>query len=208
MIYTVTGRPGMGKSYWFVRSIERWLSKGIDVYSIIDIDETKLRVGKKPGTLFAFAGLHDFRYISNGIVVLDEAGAFFEAREWSKFSPDDRVKFQQHRKMQLDIYLGVQSFTRLDTSIRQLTTTVIECASFPSSSREHRRTPLFFWTKDYDPDDVDLKKRKSHGFSIYGFDKRIASAYDTNQFVNLRDQTHKPFLTMRDKLLGKGVISN
>lgn len=208
MIYCVTGKPGKGKSYWFVRRIERWLNKKIDVYSIIDIDETKLKLKKEHGTLYTFSGLRDFRYIQNGIVVLDEAGAFFEAREWAKFSPDDRVKFQQHRKMELDIYLGVQAFSRLDTSIRQLVTEIIECDSFPGSSRENKRTPWFFWTRNFDPETVELKKRKSSGFEFYLFDKRIASAYDTKQFVNLHNQTAKPFLTMREKILKlrKGVI--
>jgi len=204
MIYCVTGRPGKGKSYWFVAHVERWLNKGIDVYSIIDIDESKLKIKdrkKQPaGKLYSFSSLKDFRYINNGIVLLDEAGSFFEAREWAKFDAEDRVKFQQHRKMELDIYLGVQNFSRLDTSIRQLTAEVIEADSFPGSSREHRRTPWFFLYRTYDPADVELKTRKSHGLEWLKFDKRIASAYDTKQFINLRANPTARFTLMKEKL--------
>lgn len=209
MIYAVTGKPGKGKSYWFARNYEKWLSKGIDVYSLTTVYEKNLKIkAKHPGTLYKFRGLDDFRKIHDGIVVLDEAGSFFEAREWAKFSPDDRVKFQQHRKMELDIYLGVQSFTRLDSSIRDLTAQVIEIDCFPGSSREKRRKPWFFWTKSFDPENIDLKKRKSYDFSIYPFDIRIGRSFDSKEFVNLREQNMEMLPTMKDYIsaLNAGIL--
>jgi len=204
MIYAVTGKPGTGKSYYFVHEVKEFLERGVNVYSIIDIDESKLnlkpRWRKKLGTLFTFNGLQDFKYIFDGIVFLDEAGSFFEAREWAKFSPDDRQKFQQHRKMELDIYLGVQSFTRLDSSIRELTAEVIEANSFPKSSRKKRRTPWFFWYRTIDPEQVGLKKTGSNKVEFLRFDKKIAMAYDSKQFINLRSNPVKDFTLMKDKI--------
>jgi len=205
MIYAVTGKPGRGKSYFMVSKIaKKILEKGIDVYSIIDIDEQllqlKARRGKKLGRLYYFQSLEDFQYINDGIVLLDEAGSFFEAREWAKFSLEDRTKFQQHRKMELDIYLGVQDFSRLDTAIRQLTAEVIEINCWPRSSRENRKTPKLFWARTFDPKDIDLKTRKHLKLEFFLFDKIIASAYDSKQFINLHQKSTVHFQLMSDRI--------
>lgn len=214
MIYAITGRPGKGKSYYMVRLAKQLLESGIDVYSLIDIDETKLQLKpknkqKKLGNLFTFNGLKDFKYIFDGVVLLDEAGSFFEAREWAKFSPDDRVKFQQHRKQELDIYLGVQSFNRLDSSIRELTAEIIDSECFPSSSRRVRRTPWFFWYRTFDPEFYGLKKQHTKSVEFLRFNKQLASAYDSKQFVNLHAEPASKFTLMKDKIasLRKGVIT-
>jgi hypothetical protein len=204
MIYAVTGRPGRGKSYYMVKLAKRFLEKGIDVYSLILINEKNLRLkprrGKKLGRLFYWSSLEDFQFINDGIVLLDEAGSFFEAREWAKFSLEDRVKFQQHRKMELDIYLGVQSFSRIDTAIRQLTAEVIELNCYPRSNRENRKTPMFFWARTFYPDDIDLKTRKGYNTQIFLFDKQLANAYNHKQFVNLRSVGTGKFLLMSEKI--------
>jgi len=195
MIYAVTGKPGSGKSYLLVRKCKYYLEHGIDVYSNIQIDERKLnlkpykplfRKQKELGKCFYWQSLADFRYINNGIVLLDEAGAYFEPREWAKFSLEDRVKFQQHRKQRLDILLSVQNFARVDAIIRQLTNAVYEC---------HKLKNLF-WYSEYQPEEVHLKKRKRLSRKFYFFDQKIASAYDTLATVNLRERPERSFKPM------------
>jgi len=195
MIYAITGKPGTGKSYLLVRMTKWYLEHGVNVYSNIKIDERKLKLKpfkplfrktKTLGKCFYWQSLSDFRYINNGIVVLDEAGAYFEPREWSKFSIEDRVKFQQHRKQALDILLSVQNFARVDAIIRQLTNSVYEC---------HRLGKLF-WYSEYVPEEVALKKRKRLSRKLYWFDMSVAQAYDTLATVNLREQPERSFKPM------------
>jgi len=196
MIYAVTGKPGSGKSYFLVRMAKYYLERGVNVYSNIKINEKQLNLKpfkplfRKPlklGECYFWQSLADFRYIHDGIVLLDEAGAYFEPREWAKFSLEDRVKFQQHRKQKLDILLSVQNFARVDAIIRQLTNTVYEC----------RHIGKLFWRSEYVPEEVHLKKRKRISRKWYWFDKQIADAYDTFATVNLLENPTREFKRMR-----------
>jgi len=206
MIYAIVGKPGKGKSYLLVRKCKEFLEHGIDVYSNIEINEKLLdlvprrrsffnRQRVELGRLFYWQSLADFRYIVDGIVLLDEAGAYFEPREWAKFSIEDRVKFQQHRKQKLDIWLTVQNFSRVDSVIRQLTAFLYEVQKIGS----------LFWLKKIDPDEVDLRKRQVLGHEWYWFDKKVANAYDTFATVNLREKSVHDFPLMKDRLKRKGV---
>lgn len=198
MIYTLVGKPGSGKSYLLVKIAKEFLQKGINVYSNIKINENKMNLRiknklfrnnvKELGKMYYWNSLSQFRFISNGIVLLDEAGAYFEPREWIKFSPEDRVKFQQHRKQKLDIYMSVQNFNRVDAVIRQLTNLVYEI---------HKIGNIFYY-KVYLPEEIDLKKRKNIGMKYYFFDKKLADCYDTFETVNLKENRLMNFKLMSD----------
>lgn len=196
MIYSIVGKPGSGKSYMLVRLAKYFLQQGIDVYSniILDVEAMKLkahkplfRKSKQLGRCYYWQSLQQFRHIHNGIVLLDEAGAYFESREWSKFSVEDRVKFQQHRKQKLDIYLTVQNFARVESTVRQLTNFVYEV----------RRFGNLFIRKTYVPEEMELKTKKSLGTSFYLFDINLARCYDTYEMVNLKT-TEYAFKPMSD----------
>jgi hypothetical protein len=182
MIYAIVGRPGTGKSYSAVDMVRNFLRKGTDVYSNVPIDESKFWEGnepKKKGKLFFWKSLAQFRYIENGIVIIDEAGSYFEARNWAKFSLDDRIKFQQHRKQKLDIYLIAQSFARIESSIRQLTATVYQMQKINIFGL------VLFIKRGYIPEDIELKTRKSISTSFLFLRPKIANAYDTYATLNL-----------------------
>jgi len=206
MIYAITGKPGAGKSYFLVNLAKKFLEKGVNVYSNIKIDIDNLVRPRKtifgkiivPGTCYYWNSLADFRYIENGIVLLDEASAYFEAREWSKFSVEDRVKFQQHRKMQLTIYLTVQNFSRIDSSIRQLCAYAIEV----------NHIGKLYYMKKFEPEEIHLAKRKNLGLTFMWFNKKTADCYDTNEFINLRYSSEFKFKKMTEIISEnrKGVI--
>jgi len=202
MIYAIVGKPGSGKSYLLVKLAKDFLQRGFDVYSNVLIDVERLALkpksswfqkNKKLGTCYYWDSLEQFRYINNGVILFDEAGAYFEPREWSKFDKQDRVKFQQHRKQKLDIYLSVQNFSRVDQVIRQLTNIVYEMHKFFG----------LFWYGQYDPDEIDLKKRHCYGRSFYFFDKSLADCYDTFQMVNLKEHSQANFKKMVDFFVKK-----
>ncbi len=183
MIYCVTGKPGSGKTYALVRLCKEFLESGIDVYSNIPIDIAKLdlkpkirlfKKNKNLGICYFWENLKEFRYINNGVILIDEAGAYFEAREWNNFSSYDRIKFQQHRKQKLDIYLAVQNFNRLDTTIRQLSNIVITTTKI---GKLLINTYLL-------PEEYNLKNSKTLERKFYLFDKKIASAYNTYLQIN------------------------
>lgn len=183
MIYAIIGLPGYGKSYYAVSLIKKFLEKGVDVYINILVDEKKLnlrRNGKKElGKLYKWTSLAQFRFVQNGIVIIDEAASYFEARNWARFDIEDRIKFQQHRKQKLDIYVIAQSFSRIEVSIRQLVNFVFEM----------RKWSLFgqtiFWCRKYIPEDIDLKTRKTLGTKVLRLQKKVYGAYDTYEQINL-----------------------
>lgn len=180
MIYSIVGRPGEGKSFFAVSLIRKFLESGIDVYINILVDESSLKLkSKRPGTLYYWKSLSQFRYVENGVVIIDEAASYFEARNWSKFSVDDKVKFQQHRKEKLDIYVISQSFSRIESSIRQLVAYVYEMKKFSLPGI------TFFRAHTFVPEEIDLKTRKSLGTKYISFDQKVANAYDTYEKVNL-----------------------
>jgi len=200
MLNAVVGKPGFGKTYTVVRWAEKWLNEGYDVYSNVIIDETYYRLRKptkkKPlGNLWYWNRIEDFVDIHSGIVIADEFGSYFDARNYTNFPPEVRLKFQQYRKDRLDIFYTVQSFGRTDLIVRQLTNQVIECGHLGK----------FFWTKAYDADKYEDGTKGGTLAMPHWFNTRIAKAYDTFQEVNKRTRTNPNLIPMKKALiLSKG----
>lgn len=197
MIYAIVGKPGEGKSYTAVKLVKSFLEKGNDVYANVLIDERKLQLRHnkkhKLGTLYYWRSLAQFRYITKGIVIIDEAASYFEARNWARFTIDDRIKFQQHRKQRLDIYLIAQSFGRIESAIRQLVNHVYEMKRINIFGKQ------LFIKKMFTPEDIDLKTRKPLSTNLFFLDKKIADAYDTEEIINLiKPPSENKFKRMSD----------
>lgn len=182
MILGVLGLPGGGKTYTMVRMIRRDLRNGIRVFSNIKIDESKLDLKPKKGIplgkLYYWKHLHDFRGVFGGNIYVDEAGAYFNARNWQNISEEDLVKFMQHRKDGLNIIYSAQNFDHVDKMLRQLTAEVIEVHNFFAR---------WFWYKRYYPENVnDRRESRQHkGMPrLFFFDERIAEAYDSWERVH------------------------
>jgi len=185
MITAIVGKPGMGKSFQLVRLAWQAIRGGRDVYSNVLIDFSKLmKKRKKPyGRLYYWHELSQFTYIHNGLVLIDEVGAYFDSRSYAKFPEDVRIKFQQYRKDGLDIYYTVQAYSRADLIIRQLTNYVLEC----------KRMYWLFWATNYYPEEYEkagLDRPKTQGSFFYVFNKRIAESYDTTQSINRLDKSN------------------
>jgi len=188
MIYAICGKQGIDKTYYLTLLCRKFLNQGINVYANYKIDQRIFKFSQKKiekgkiGKLYYWNDVAQFRHIFNGIVLIDEIGAYFESRNFSKFTTEDRIKFQQHRKERLDIYYTVQAYTRTDLIIRQLTNQVIQLKKFFN----------IFTAWEYDATDYEFAKDfrtiKCLSRNFYFLRKKIYQAYDTYALINASER--------------------
>lgn len=132
--YFVTGKLGNGKTLVSVSRIKQYLDRGCIVASNIDLDLQAmcgkmargcrvLRIPDKP-TLFDLeaigVGNTSYDESKNGLIVLDECGTWFNARNWQ-----DKTRlavnnwFLHARKLGWDVILIVQDISIIDTQARE-----------------------------------------------------------------------------------------
>lgn len=134
-----SGRPGTGKTYNLTRDVIKALNKGIMVKSNYKIfwngyEEKKtwwkkilykLKIKKEwksvpRSNLSYWRKLEDLYSFQEGIIAMDEAHVYMNARRWKDLPENMEKKLAQHRKDGLHIWGTVQSVNRLDTIIREL----------------------------------------------------------------------------------------
>jgi len=186
MITVVEGRPGMGKSVYLVCEIDRWLRKGWDVYTNVEIkDEAFCR--KYHGHLFYIESLEDILKLRTGKIVLDEVQTYLNSRNWDKLDIRFQLLLQQHRKRGLDIIGATQSIKRADVVFRELVQVFyrirkITAFRIPYTNQAHG----FFYLREYDPDNIESSGSKLNqeavGWPIPLYaDPFIFKLYDTTQ---------------------------
>lgn len=111
MIQIVMGKPGAGKSTYLAYKSAKAMKEGRNVYSNVFIDGAYK---------FNIQDLGKYN-IESALVIIDEAGFEFNARDFKKFTGDLYRFFTMHRHYDLDIILAVQFWDRLDIVIRELT---------------------------------------------------------------------------------------
>jgi zona occludens toxin len=146
MIVMVTGPPGNGKSYYALRKLAEALDKGKPVATNVEMAPDFARtiarsnpVRRLLGRSAASAERIDRQaYHSDtltelfklrlrgkgegrGVMVLDEAHGWLNARDWSGKDRGELVRFfSQHRKLGWDVYLIVQDAEMIDRQVRAL----------------------------------------------------------------------------------------
>lgn len=195
MITAIVGKPGSGKTLQIVRLAKQFLNKGRDVYTNVPMNEDKMKLKKKHGKFYYFRSIKEFTYIFDGIVLLDELGGYFDSRDYMKFPPEVRVKLQQYRKDGVDVYYSVQSYSRAEKIIRELTNFVIECHNIFG----------IFWVTEYYPEDYEQVtpglKEKSRGSFMYFGTKNLYACYDTKWSINRVLNNSYKFQLMSQKIL-------
>lgn len=111
MIQIVMGKPGVGKSTYLAHRTVKSLKENRKVYSNVYIEGAYK---------FQLQDLGKFN-IESALVIIDEAGFEFNARDFKKFTSELYRFFTMHRHYDLDIILAVQFWDRLDIVIRELT---------------------------------------------------------------------------------------
>lgn len=132
MIYCVTGTLGSGKTLICIGRIFDAIQAGKRVATNLDLRLEQLTTG---GGATDVRRLSDFPTLAelealgtgnastdeslNGVIVLDEAGTFLNARDWNSKDRHAVVSWLLHsRKLGWDVYLIVQDVSMLDRQIR------------------------------------------------------------------------------------------
>jgi len=186
-IIAYSGRPGTGKTYSAVREILKKLNSGYSVHSNIWIDwngkrerrtsfkRLLFRLGLKrkwndypAENLKYWKRLEDLWNIESGIIFMDEAHVYINARRWKDMPEEMERKLAQHRKDGLHIYCTVQSVNRLDTIFRELIDYWYVCQN------------NFFWFTrwEFNIDDDKMKRFPMSKRWIWK-SKKIYLSYDT-----------------------------
>jgi len=201
MIYCLVGRPGTGKTYSLVHLAWKQICYGRDVYANFFIDFTTLKQRRNARILFFYKivskigfrkqffwlytklttygqvkfwkKLSDFTGLQKGIILMDEAQIYINAREYKSLDTSVQYKFQQHRKHGLDLYLAVQNVKRIDVVARELVNAVFE----------FKRIGKLFFMQEFDIEEIDKAKRTPYKLKFFFFSKAIAKCYNTMQEI-------------------------
>lgn len=132
-VYIVTGKLGNGKTLVSVARIKDYLDRGRRVATNLDLrlhemfgkssrNLDVIRVPDKPKILDLEAigkGTDSYDESKNGLLVLDECGTWFNARNWSdKDRKEVNEWFLHARKLGWDVILIVQDVSILDSQAR------------------------------------------------------------------------------------------
>lgn len=133
--------------------------------------------------IFYVNDLKKLTELNRGIVLIDEIGIWFSARQWNKLDPRIQYKFQQHRKDGLIIYGTTQWFDSIDRVIRQLTHRYFEVRKIVSSEETAARVWGLLKMSEYKPWQYDKTRRYAIDTEYFFIRKRYCEAYDTFEKV-------------------------
>ena len=113
-LFMIFGKKGSGKSTYLVRLSRKYLKKGWNVYT--NMDDLML-----PGVRrFNLTHLGNFVPSANSVLLLDEIGMVWDARDFAKFPTSVRDFFKLQRHYRVLCYMASQSFD-VDKKLRDLT---------------------------------------------------------------------------------------
>lgn len=194
MIRAIVGVPGAGKSLYLVERAQYYLKRGRTVYSNFPI---------KGCHQFSLDDLIDYAFPENSIVIIDEAGRLFNARNWKDLPSEVFDMFTMHRHLNIEMYIGVQAFNRIDTSLRE----VIEVTYVAQKGLFGLR---HYYRGYYEVQRVGKIKGSEDLFASIWFPWRIYKYYDTfamksvwqdKPMIPLRPYEPLP-LTIKERVIG------
>jgi len=187
MITVVEGKPGMGKTVWMTAEILRWLRRGEDVYTNIEIKDQRI-LKKYYGHLYYIESLEDIIKLRRGKIILDEVQTYLNSRNWSTLDIRFQLLLQQHRKRGLDIIGATQSIKRADVVFRELVQVFYRIRKIAAFRIPYTTAAFgFFYLREYDPDEtIESSGVKSNQNAIgwpipFVADPFLFSVYDTTQ---------------------------
>lgn len=121
-LYMIFGKKGSGKSSYLIKLAYKYLKKGYIVYTnMLDCTIPGVRI-------FQIEHLGDFVPEENSLLLCDEVGMVWDARDFKKFRPEVRDFFKLQRHYKVICYLASQTFD-IDKKIRDLTDGMMLCTN-------------------------------------------------------------------------------
>ncbi|KGR89636.1 hypothetical protein CD32_00195 [Lysinibacillus odysseyi 34hs-1 = NBRC 100172] len=120
-------------------------------------------------------------------MLIDEAGRWFNSREWKDFPHEVFDLFTMHRHVKMDLFIAVQSFARIDKSLRE----VVELVYW-ATNRSY--LPYHKYYGYYDLEKLGSMKKDHHVMHITWKSKRLRNYYDT--FSMKEKFAHKPMVPL------------
>ncbi len=107
----VMGKTGIGKTTYLALQAKKYIKKGYKVFSNVEIAGTyKIDAKKDIGTYL----------IQDALLIIDEAGNEYNARDWKAFGENLFYFFTHHRHFRTHVIISVQYWDRVDITIREL----------------------------------------------------------------------------------------
>lgn len=209
----VTGGLGDGKSLYCITKIRDYLAAGkrvatnynLNLEHLCSGDNRRTRAIRVPDA----PGINDLRAIgygselpgdkNNGLLVLDELGTWFNARD---FGSKERLKVLKYiihlRKKRWDVVFIVQDFSMVDKQLRgSMTTYLVSCRSSHKAFFVFRLLPKFHIA-------VVRNKEKIKVRTDYYTASDLWKVYDTEQLFNVEEDAAEalwtdPELAKREK---------
>lgn len=213
-IYVVTGKPRNGKTFFIARQIPEWLrlakeaseqGEKFRVYSNLAINFSHLgydesivgdiysKVDREnpQKLLFYWRNIDTWNFMEKGVIIVDEATRYFNARKWALLSEDTEVKIQQHGHEDLDIWATTQHFSRIDVTMRVLVETFFNVELVFGKPDNKAPVKIARWTA-YSLEELikrdnmggesefEEEEHESGHFLIWN---RVGRLYDTRQMV-------------------------
>lgn len=178
MIIAYTGMPGSGKTYALVQRAHKALLQGRQVFANFPLKGTYQ---------ISLDDICTYQFPEDCVVLIDEAGRWFNSREWKDLPHEVFDLFTMHRHVKMDLFIAVQSFARIDKSLRE----VVELVYW-ATNRSY--LPYHKYYGYYDLEKLGSMKKDHHVMHIVWKSKRLRNYYDT--FSMKEKFAHKPFVPL------------
>lgn len=170
MIQALTGMPGSGKSFALTKIAYNEIKKGRNVYANFYIKGAKK---------ITFEDICTYSFPQDSVVIVDEAGRWFNSRNWKSLPSDVFDLFTMHRHMKMDLYVGVQNFNRIDLALREVIELVWWAWNLPF-------LPYFIHYGYYDLEKVGAMKEHDK-LKLIWKSRKIRNLYDTHTMKSAWD---------------------
>jgi len=136
--------------------------------------------------------LEELIHLTEGDVLIDEIGRFFDARQWEHMSADVKSWISMGAKQGIHIYGAAQDLSQVEKSFRLLINEVHHCVKLVGSPRPMKTAPKvkFIWgiyitmsmdPKTFDGDSINMIPKEFP--KIRFITKDVCNYYDTSMVV-------------------------
>ena len=168
MIIAYTGMPGGGKTTALAWRAYKAQKQGRMVFSNVNIKGTYK---------ITFEDIIEFRFPEGCDILIDESGRWFNSRKWASLPEDVFDLFTMHRHLQTNLYIAVQSFARIDKSLRE----VVELVYW---SRNSPMLPFHKYEGFYDLEKVGSMKGEHNVSHLVWKTRKIRGMFNTHSMKN------------------------